>query len=357
MSLLRNTIDGIRGVDEDIMNKVQSQLDDLTKPQGSLGRLEFFAKRVAGIVRSARPMINRKVIFTMAADHGVAEEGVSLFPQEVTRQMVLNFINGGAGINILAKHIGAEIIVVDMGVKGDFNLDKDIIANFRNRKIGYGTANITKGPAMKRGMAIKAIESGIMVFNEEFCKKRIDIVGVGDMGIANTTPSSAIISLITGSPPEAVTGKGTGIDNERLKNKIDIVKKALWINRPNPDDPIDVLSKVGGYEIAGICGVILASAERSTPVVIDGFISTASALIAYKLQPAVKDFIFAAHQSEEKGHKIVLSYMGLEPILNLKMRLGEGTGSALAISIIEAGVKILNEMASFKKAGVSRSIE
>jgi nicotinate-nucleotide--dimethylbenzimidazole phosphoribosyltransferase len=361
MKLLEQTLKGIKTIDTKIMEKAQARLDNLTKPKGSLGRLEDFAKRIACITNSMHPSLKRKLIFTMAGDHGVADEGVSLYPQEVTCQMIANFITGGAGINVLARHVGAEVVVVDMGVAKKMpnslhqNPNKSQMPNskFKDKKINYGTKNMAKGPAMTRDEAIRSIEAGIEVFEEEFKKNGIDIVGTGDMGIANTTPSSAITAAITGMSCREVTGHGTGIDSQQLELKIKVVEEALKINNPDPKDPIDVLSKVGGYEIGGICGVILAAANRSVPVVIDGFISSAGALLAYKLSPLVKEYAFAAHMSEEKGHKIALKYMGLEPILDLNMRLGEGTGSALAIDVIEAGVKIFNEMATFGQAKVS----
>lgn len=354
MRLIEKIIENIKPVNTKIMEEAEQRLDNLTKPRGSLGRLEGFAKKAAGITGKINPVLDRKVIFTMAGDHGVAEEGVSLFPQEVTYQMVANFINGGAGVNVLARHVGAEVIVVDMGVATKFaGFPVSRLAGFKDKKIGFGTKNMAKGPAMTKEEAIKSIEAGIEAFEEEFAKKRIDIVGTGDMGIANTTPSSAIVACITGAPCKEITGRGTGIGDEQLGLKINVIEKALKLNAPDPADPIDILSKVGGYEIGGICGVVLAAAGRQVPVVMDGFISTAGALLAYKLAPKVKDYIFAAHMSQERGHKIALKYMGLEPILDLDMRLGEGTGAALAIGLIEAGVKILNEMATFGQAKVS----
>lgn len=356
MGILEKTIKEIKPVNIKIMEEAQARLDDLTKPRGSLGRLEEFAKRVVGITQNMKPEFSRKVIFTMAGDHGVAEEGVSLFPQEVTPQMVANFISGGAGINVLARHVGAEVIVVDMGVAKKISAEDGSAyggKNFKDKKINFGTKNIVKGPAMTKEEAIRAIEAGIEVFEEEFNKKRIDIVGTGDMGIANTTPSSAIVAAITGAPCRDVAGRGTGIDDEQLELKIKVIERALKINDPNPDDAIDVLSKVGGFEIGGICGVTLAAARRGIPVVMDGFISTAGTLLAYKLAPIIKDYIFAAHRSQERGHIIALEHMGCIPILNLDMRLGEGTGAALAIGLIEAGLKIYNEMATFGQAKVS----
>ncbi len=348
MQKLQETINKIKEIDHSLAQKTQKRLDNLTKPQGSLGRLEELAKQVVEITGNVNPPTKFKVIFTLAGDHGVVKEGVSVFPQEVTPQMVYNFTGGGAGINVLARHVGAKVVVVDMGVASDLNSHPGLII----KKVNYGTKNMAEGPAMTREEAVKSIENGIEVFEEEFLNG-IDIVGTGDMGIGNTTPSSAIAACITGKPAEELVGRGTGINDQALSNKIAVIKKALELNRPNPQDAIDVLSKVGGFEIGGLAGVILASASRRVPIVIDGFISGAAALIAYQLEPKIKDYLIAAHCSVEKGHKIVLEHMGLAPILNLDLRLGEGTGSALAMNIIEAGIKILTQMATFQSAGVS----
>jgi len=345
---IEDTIQKIRPVNFRLMEKAQEKLNNLTKPQGSLGKLEDFARRIVGISGTLSPVIKRKVIFVMAGDHGVAEEGVSAYPQEVTFQMVYNFIRGGAGINVLAKHIGAEILVVDMGVAKEFPPEKGLII----KKVAYGTKNIAKGPAMSKNEAERAIISGIEVFEDELNRKGIDIVGLGEMGIANTSSSSAVVACFTKSKVEEVTGRGTGIDEDQLKNKIRVIKQAIEVNHPDPKDGLDVLSKVGGFEIGGLVGCILAAASHRVPIVIDGFISCASALVAIKLAPLAKDYIFASHNSVEKGHKIALKYIGKIPMFDLGMRLGEGTGAALGISFIEAGVKILTQMATFEDAGV-----
>ncbi len=361
MVLLEKTIKKIGGLDYILMEKAQERLNNLTKPQGSLGRLEELAKLIVGITRNENPVLRNKVIFTMSGDHGVTEEGVSAYPKEVTPQMVYNFLRGGAGINVLAKHVGARVVVVDMGVACDLKPHKDLVI----KKVNYGTKNMVKGPAMSKNEAIKSVEGGIEVFEEEFSakggsassqEKGIDIVGTGDMGIGNTTPSSAITSVITGKPVENVTGRGTGIDDETLSNKIEVIKKAIRVNKPDAKDAIDVLSKVGGFEMGGLAGVILAAASRRVPVVIDGFISGAAALIAYKLVPEVKNYMIAAHCSVEKGHRAILDYIGLSPLLDLNLRLGEGTGSALGMSIVEASIKILTQMATFQSAAVSKKI-
>ncbi|MDO9465172.1 MAG: nicotinate-nucleotide--dimethylbenzimidazole phosphoribosyltransferase [bacterium] len=356
MDKIKQVISKIKPLDIKLMDEAQRKLDNLTKPRGSLGRLEEFAKQVVGITGSLKPEFRNKVIFTMAGDHGVVEEGVSAFPQEVTPQMVYNFLREGAGINVLARHVGAKVIVIDMGVAAEIRNPKSEIRNFMDKKVGFGTKNMTKGPAMTREEAVESIENGIEVFMERK-KHGIDILGTGDMGIGNTTPSSAVIAAFSGIEVEKVTGRGTGISDEAFENKVRVIKKALDINKPDSKDPIDVLAKVGGFEIGGLCGCVLGAAASNTPVVIDGLISTAGALIAYELCPQVKDYIFAAHKSVEAGHQYMLSRMNLNPILDLNMRLGEGTGAALGISVIEAGIKILNEMATFEDAGVSEEIK
>lgn len=339
----------IESVDLSIYEKIQKKLDFLTKPQGSLGRLEEMAKKYCLIKNTLHPVLKNKVIFTLAGDHGVVKEGVSAFPQDVTPQMVLNFIAGGAGINVIANHINARVIVSDIGVKEELKIESPF---FKNKKICKGTKNMAEGPAMTREEAVKSLEAGIQLVEEEL-ETGVDIIGTGDMGIGNTTPSSAIVAAVTGSGVEEVTGRGTGIDGEAMRLKIEVIKKALDINKPDIEDGIDVLSKVGGFEIGGIAGVILSGAANKIPVVIDGFISGAAALIAYKIEPKVKDYLIAGHSSVERGHNIMLDYIGLEPLLDLDLRLGEGTGAALGISLVEAGVKILNEMATFESAGVS----
>ena len=353
MQKLKETISKIEKLDVSLMEETQRRLDNLTKPRGSLGRLEEIAKQVVGITKKRNPSFKNKVIFVMAADHGVTEEGVSAYPKEVTSQMVYNFIKGGAAINVLAKHVGARVLVVDMGVDGKLEIESP---NFKDRKINYGTKNMAKEPAMTKEEAIRAIEAGIEVFEEEL-SKGMDIVATGDMGIGNTTSSSAIASCLTGISVKDLTGRGTGISDEVLLRKIEVIEEAIRVNQPNPSDPIDVLSKVGGFEIGGLVGVILASVAKRIPVVIDGFISGTAALIACSLKKEVKDFLIAGHCSAEKGHKLILEYLGLKPLLNLDMRLGEGTGAALGISIVEASIKILTQMATFEEAGVSRKIE
>lgn len=352
---MRETIRMIKPVKAEFAEQAQRRLDNLTKPPGSLGRLEEFARRLVAITENTMPSLDRKVIFTFAGDHGVAEEGVSAYPKEVTRQMVLNFLTGGAGINVLARYAGAEVVVVDIGVDFDFSpvrAGAQHALPLQIRKVVSGTRNMRKGPAMSRQEAERSIDTGIGMA-KEYAEKGYKIMGTGEMGIANTTPSSAIAAVLTGQSVSALTGRGTGIDDESLKNKIMVIEDSIAVNRPDPKDPIDVLSKVGGAEIGGIAGLIIGAAAMRIPVVIDGFISTAGALIAHSLEPNTKDYMFAAHNSVEKGHKAMLEKIGLKPILDLDMRLGEGTGAALAMLVIEAGLKIYKEMTTFGEAGVS----
>ena len=330
----------------------RKRLDNLTKPPGSLGRLEELAGRVVQITGKENPSTENKVIFTLAADHGVTDEGVSAFPKEVTAQMVYNFLRGGAGINVLAKHTGARVVVADLGIASDLAPQPGLII----KKVNYGTKNMAKGPAMTGKEAVRAIESGIEIFLEEF-EKGVDIAGTGEMGIGNTSPASAITSVITGKPVDKVTGRGTGIDDSTLLRKAAVIKKAIDANRPDPSNAVDVLAKVGGFEIGGLAGIILGAASKRVPVVIDGFISGAAALIAYRIEPKVKDYMIAGHSSVEQGHKAILDYIGLEPVLDLKLRLGEGTGAALGISMVGAGVKILTQMATFESAHVAGQSE
>ncbi len=349
---LKEAISKITDLDVTLMNKAQEKLDSLTKPQGSLGRLEELAKQIVAISGNIKPEITNKYIVTVAGDHGVAKEGVSAFPQEVTPQMVHNFLTGGAAINVLARNIGAKVMVVDAGVASDIPAHPDLLI----RKIGYGTANIAKGPAMSREDAIKALETGIELV-AQLKSKGAHIIGTGDMGIANTTPSSAIVAAITGAAVESLTGRGTGIDDKGLDLKISVIKKALSLNAPDKNDGIDVLSKVGGFEIGVIAGIFIGGAANRIPVVIDGFISGAGALIASIIAPKAKQYMIPSHCSVEAGHAVTLTFMGLKPLFNMNMRLGEGTGAALGIQFVEASVKILNEMATFAQAGVSEKSE
>jgi nicotinate-nucleotide--dimethylbenzimidazole phosphoribosyltransferase len=347
MNRLNETIAKIRGLDEAAMRQAAARQDQLTKPQGSLGVLEELSIRLAGIQGNPLPAVRKKVIIVMAGDHGVVAEGVSAFPQEVTPQMVANFVAGGAGINVLARHSGAEVRVVDMGVAAVID-SHDVI----DSKIRPGTANMVEGPAMDRDEAIASIEAGIGIAEAEI-DNGADLLGTGEMGIGNTTPSSAILSVFSGMDIKQATGRGTGIDNGALNVKREAIRRAIEINRPDAADGIDVLSKVGGLEIGGLAGVILGAAANRVPVVIDGFISTAAALIAASLCNTAKDYMIASHVSVEPGHKLALDALGLKPMLFMDMRLGEGTGAALAANLVEASAKVLTEMATFAEAGVA----
>ncbi len=350
--LLSKIIGMIKPLDKKAMAEAQARQNLLTKPQGSLGRLEELSIQLAGIQARPIPQIRHKAIITMAGDHGVVAEGVSAYPQEVTAQMVYNFLGGGAGINVIARQVGARIIVVDMGVATELGANPRLLS----RKVALGTRNMALGSAMTGEQAVKAIETGIEVVAAEVAKG-LDIVGTGDMGIGNTTASSAICAVMTGKPVAEVTGRGTGITDEQLTRKIEIIDRALAVNQPDPSQPLDVLAKVGGFEIGGLVGVMLAAAAHRIPVVIDGFISGAAALIATALSSELKDFLIAAHVSAEAGHRLLLKHLGLKPLLDLGMRLGEGTGAALGIFLSETAARVLAEMSTFADAGVSERNE
>lgn len=333
MTLLAETCRAIVPVDDEAARQMQQCLDDKTKPRGSLGVLEDLACRIASIYRTTEPPLPRKAVVVMAADHGVAEEGVSAYPAEVTAQMVKNFAAGGAAINVLARQAEARVVVVDMGV-----------AN--------GTANFTRGPAMSRETAIRKIEIGIGVAAELAAEGR-GLLGVGDMGIANTTSASALTAVLCGEAVERVTGRGTGIDEAGRNRKIQVIERALAVNRPDAADPLDALAKIGGFEIAGLAGVLLGAAARCVPVLLDGFITGAAALIAVRLCPAVRGYLIASHRSVEPGHQAILRELGLRPLLDLQMRLGEGTGAVLAMHLVEASLRIARDMATFHAAAVT----
>jgi nicotinate-nucleotide--dimethylbenzimidazole phosphoribosyltransferase len=339
----------IQPLNEAAMQSARKRQNQLTKPAGSLGRLEELSIQLAGISGKAIPSIKDKVIITMAGDHGVVAEGVSAYPQEVTPQMVLNFLAGGAAINVLARHIGARVVVVDMGVANDIPTTDEKLIRCR---VSAGTMNLAQGPAMTREQAEESIQSGIDIALTEI-SKGADIIGTGDMGIGNTTPSAAIACTFLNQHPKDVAGRGTGVDNEGLNRKISAIECGLKVNKPNSKDGLDVLLKVGGFEIGGLAGVMLGAASKNVPVMVDGFISTAAAMIAVSLAPECKNYLISAHRSREHGHGLMLDWLGLKPLLDLDMRLGEGTGAALGISFAEAACKILTEMATFGEAGVS----
>ena len=339
-------------LDEAAMAAARARQDMLTKPRGSLGRLEALSVQLAGITGNPRPSLQHKVIITMAGDHGVVAEGVSAYPQAVTPQMVYNFVRGGAAINVMARHVGARVVVVDMGVAAALEAHPNLV----DKKVALGTGNIARGPAMSREQAVRALLAGAEVVEAEI-SRGLDILGTGDMGIGNTTPSTAIAAALTGRTPAELAGRGTGVDDAGLARKVATVQRALTTNQPDPGDALDVLAKVGGFEIGGLAGAILAAAAHRRPAVIDGFISTAAAMIAVRLAPQVRPYLIAAHRSQERGHALMLEWLALAPLLDLDMRLGEGTGAALGISLAEVACKILGEMATFGEAGVSEAAD
>ena len=348
MQRLRSILEAITSVDRNLEPEIRAHLDNLTKPPGSLGELEDLAARYCLITDSTAPQVGKKRIITFAGDHGVAIEGVSAFPSEVTPQMVYNMLAGGAAINVLAKHVGADLRVVDIGVADPLEGASDLY----RRKVKPGTDNISKGPAMTEEEAIQAIQVGVELAHAA-ADDGVTLLGTGEMGIANTTPSSALYASLIPCPVVEVTGRGTGIDDAMFKNKIDVIERALEVNAHLFSDPLRTLAAVGGLEIAGICGLVLGAAGRRLPIVVDGFISSAAALVALRLREQVGDYLFFSHCSAEAGHRTFFDRMGFRPILDLDMRLGEGTGAALAMNVIEAAVKIYNDMATFDSAGVS----
>ena len=350
---LTEIIAGIRPVDEQWIQKAQQRTAQLVMPTRALGRLHEISERLCAIQQTLEPVIDQKAILVMAGDHGVVEAGVSAYPQEVTPAMVQTFLAGGAGINAISRQVGADVWVVDMGIIPE--LDAAGLKGAGRlivEKIGNGTANFTRGPAMSRQAAEKALQVGF-----EQAARRIEngaeILGTGDMGIGNTSPSAAIGAVISGAALDEMVGRGTGVDDAGLARKRDIVRRGIEANRPRPEDGLDVLAKVGGFEIGGIAGAILGGAFHRRAVVLDGFISTAGALIAYALCPTVRDYLFAGHCSEEAGHRIMLNHIGLKPILELGMRLGEGTGAALAMGVMDCAVRMFKEVMTFEEAGVA----
>ncbi len=345
---LSHLITQIKPVSSAWLAKARERLDSLTKPPGSLGRLEELAARYVCIREELIPVLKKKRVVVFAGDHGVVAEGVSAYPQEVTYQMVYNFLRGGAGINVLARYAGAEVEVVDIGVNYDFEPDIGLIA----QKVAHGTRNLAREPALTREEAARAVWVGV-ARAQEAVDQGVDALAAGDMGIGNTTAAAALGAVFTGRPVAALTGRGTGIDNAGLQRKVGVINRALSLHRPEADDPLGALAAVGGLEIAGIAGLILGAAASRRPLLLDGLIATAGALVAVRLAPAVSDYLIAAHRSVEPGHQIMLDHLGLSPLLRFEMRLGEGTGAALGLGLLEAGLKIYTEMATFADAGVS----
>lgn len=346
-------VSGIQPLEQQWIDNAMARTAQLVMPPRALGRLHEIAERCCAIQRTLNPVIERKAVLVMAGDHGVAREGVSAFPQEVTGAMVQTFLAGGAGISAIARHAGVQVWVVDMGIIPSIDpLSVPGGEHLKVHKIGPGTASFTTGPAMTREQAEAAVITGFNLACEQF-EQGMQVLGTGDMGIANTTPSAAIGAAITDASLDEMVGRGTGVDDRGLARKRAVIGKGLELNQPDARDGLDVLAKVGGFEIGGIAGMALAGAYCHRPVVIDGFISTAGALIAQAICPDVTAYLFAGHQSEEPGHKLMLKHLGLKPILDLGMRLGEGTGGALAMTIMEAAAKVFKEVMTFAEAGVA----
>ena len=348
MKILSDAISSIKTPDKAMHEKALKRLADQAKPAGSLGMLEPLSARLAAIQGTMDVKLERKTVVTCAGDHGVVAEGVSLFPQEVTAQMVFNFVNGGASISVLARHAKATVKVADLGVNYDFDPSLPIF----HEKIGKGTRNFASEPAMTREEAVRSIEAGINIVSALVREEGLDMLGTGDMGIGNTTPSSAIIAAFSGIPVDRLTGRGTGIGDEALANKIRVIESALKLHKPDPKDALDVLSKVGGFEIGGLAGLVIGAAAHGVPVVCDGLISTAGALIACELAPAARAYLFVSHKSVEVGHAYMHQHLGLEPILDLGLRLGEGTGAVLAMEILDASTRVLAEIKTFEEVGI-----
>jgi len=346
--MIEETIQNISPIDNAWLERAAERQTQLTKPPGSLGALEEIANRLAAIRRTLRPEVFRQRIYVVAADHGVVAEGVSAYPREVTAQMVYNFLRGGAAINVLARDCGVEVKVVDAGVDADFGDAPDLI----RAKVARGAANFTRGPAMTREQAVRSVTIGVGLARSA-AADGVEMIGIGEMGIGNTTSASAITAALTGIAPEAVTGYGTGIDEAGWRRKVSAVKRGLEINKPDRNDSLDLLAKVGGAEIGVMTGITLGAAAESIPVVADGFISTSAAALACLFCPTARDYLFIAHRSQEAGHDALIEFIGRQPLLDMQMRLGEGTGAALAMRLIGSAARLLCEMATFAEAGVS----
>ncbi len=349
MSLLEQTISALQPLDAEAMQQATNRINSLTMPKWALGALCDIGVRLAGITGKVPPPVGRRVIVTMAGDHGVVEEKVSLHGPEVTEQMVANIIRGGAGVNVLGQLNHARVVVADLGMA---KRNEDFVASgcLIDASVGKGTNNMRRGPAMSREQAIACIEQGIAIAKR--LAPETDVFGTGEMGIGNTTPATAIAAVLTNTPVAELTDMGTGLDQQGIANKIAVITDAIACNRPNPADGVDVLAKVGGFEIGGIAGLILGAAGAGRPVLVDGFISSAGAMVAKQLCPAVMDYVFLAHASAEKGHAAICQWLGQKPLLDLSMRLGEGTGAAMAMHILDASVRIMTDMATFDSAGV-----
>lgn len=350
VNFLETVFQNIFPQDSEFRDKAKARLKQLTMPHWALGRLMDLAVDLAGMTRSLNPPVARKRVVIMVGDHGVTAEGVSKFPSEVTAQMVYNFVNGGAGINALARQARAEVTVVDMGCAADLSALAEA-GKIISKKIGLGTANMALGPAMTRTNAVFAVEAGIQA--AEQLAPETDLFATGDMGIGNTTASTAIVAALSGRSIDELTGRGTGLDDAQFAHKKKVLERIMQINKPDAKDGLDVLAKVGGYEIGGLAGLIIGAAAKRRPVLVDGFISTAGAMIACKLEPFVRDYLICAHRSVEQGHAVMQEQLGCQPLLDLQLRLGEGTGAALAMNVVEAAAAVLTQVATFAEAGVT----
>ena len=352
--IIAKTVASIRGANPECAKAARKHLDNLTKPLGSLGRLEDVAAQFVAWQEQSKPVVANKCSYVFAADHGIVAEGVSLYPKEVTPQMLINFLQGGAGINVLARQAGADAVIIDVGVDADF----EDAPKLYKRKVRRGSRNFAKEAAMTEEECVAAFKVGLEMAEEAAAAGRT-LIGVGELGIGNTTAASAVAAMMTGKKAIEVTGRGTGLDDERTRQKAAVIEKALDLHFPKrateKAEPFEVLRRVGGLELAAMAGLILGAASKRIAVVIDGFICTSAAAVAVAMAPATRDALFAGHQSVEPGHKIVLDSIGLKPLLQLEMRLGEGTGAALAFHIVESAAAIYNQMATFESAGVSQA--
>lgn len=346
MDILESTIKAIKPLDKEVMARAQDRLDNMAKPIGGLGKLEDIAVKIAGIRGKVNNNIDKKNIVVMCSDNGIIEEGVSASPQEFTRILTENMAKGLTGVSVLAKMANAEITVVDVGINGRLE-DERII----DRKIRRGTSNFSKGPSMSLDEAIKSIEIGIEI-GDRLASEGYEIIGTGELGIGNTTTSAAILTCFSGLDVDKTVGKGAGLTNEQYIRKKKAINKGIEINKPDVNNPIDVLSKLGGFDIGAICGLYLSAAKNRLPIVIDGFISSAAALLAYKICPESREYMIPSHLSKEPGSKYMMKELGLEPMLDLEMRLGEGSGCPLAFNIIDSALSIMNNMASLDVASI-----
>lgn len=348
LNRIEKAIHQIKPPNPSVYKAARTRLRNQARPAGSLGLLEEVGARLAAIFGTLDVRLKHKQIVTCAGDHGICAEGVSLFPPEVTPQMVDNFVKGGASVNVLARHAGAGVRVADLGVNHDFDPNLPIF----HKKVGHGTANFARGPAMSREQAELAIQAGIEIVEELLRDGPVDLLGTGDMGIGNTSPSAAIIAVYSGLPVARVAGRGTGLDDAGFEKKVAAIEQGIACNQPDPADPVGVLAKVGGLEIGGLAGLVIGAASLGIPVVCDGFISTAGAVIACELAPPAKDYLFTSHRSAEAGHQFMLDHLGLSPLLDLGMRLGEGTGAALAMELMDASTRILADIRTFEEVAI-----